>query len=430
MLKKSLTEEFNVNIQSENTIINDYNIFKDKDSLDELRRHILERLGDITGTMGEINKDIIIKTINSETEMSNLNNLERSHLYNIIENEIFGYGPLTELLKDQNISEIMVNAPDEIYISINGQIMPDKSISFINNDHIMRTIKKMIKTTNINLNDNKSITVHLEDGSILNAIFPPISSKGPILTIKKHNKALSTIDDLLKIGSLTPYMARFLNAAVLAKLNIIICGSTSSGKTSLLNALGNLIDPNARVITVENVSELKIKKNNIIHLNPINNEDLITDSLKMFPDTLIIGEIDKTNTMQTMNIMLDNNNINVLTTILSSDVIETINKFETIGYVESNLSSKSMRDKLYNAIDLIINIKELSDHKRKITSICEFNKNKDNEIVLKEIFAYKVKEVLPNGDVTGEYSLFKYMPRSYQKIKQANINSIDDIFNN
>lgn len=430
MLKKSLTEEFNVNIQSENTIMNDYNIFKDKDSLDELRRHILERLGDITGSMGEINKDIIIKTINSETEMSNLTNLERSHLYNIIENEIFGYGPLTELLKDQNISEIMVNAPDEIYISINGQIMPDKSISFINDDHIMRTIKKMIKSTNINLNENKSITVHLEDGSILNAIFPPISSKGPILTIKKHNKALSNIDDLLKIGSLTPYMARFLNAAVLANLNILICGSSSSGKTSLLNALGNLISPNSRVITIENVNELKIKKNNIIHLNPINNEDLITDSLKMLPDTLIIGEIDKTNAMQSLNIMLDNNNINVLTTILSTDAIETINKLETIGYEENNISSKLMLDKLYNAIDLIINIKELSDHKRKITSICEFNKNKDNEIVLKEIFAYKIKEVLPNGDVTGEYSLFKYMPRSYQKIKQANINTVDDIFNN
>jgi pilus assembly protein CpaF len=430
MLKKSLTEEFNVNIQSENTIMNDYNIFKDKDSLDELRRHILERLGDITGSMGEINKDIIIKTINSETEMSNLTNLERSHLYNIIENEIFGYGPLTELLKDQNISEIMVNAPDEIYISINGQIMPDKSISFINDDHIMRTIKKMIKSTNINLNENKSITVHLEDGSILNAIFPPISSKGPILTIKKHNKALSNIDDLLKIGSLTPYMARFLNAAVLANLNILICGSSSSGKTSLLNALGNLISPNSRVITIENVNELKIKKNNIIHLNPINNEDLITDSLKMLPDTLIIGEIDKTNAMQSLNIMLDNNNINVLTTILSTDAIETINKLETIGYEENNISSKNMRDKLYNAIDLIINIKELSDHKRKITSICEFNKNKDNEIVLKEIFAYKIKEVLPSGDVTGEYSLFKYMPRSYQKIKQANINTVDDIFNN
>lgn len=430
MLKKSLTEEFNVNIQSENTIMNDYNIFKDKDSLDELRRHILERLGDITGSMGEINKDIIIKTINSETEMSNLTNLERSHLYNIIENEIFGYGPLTELLKDQNISEIMVNAPDEIYISINGQIMPDKSISFINDDHIMRTIKKMIKSTNINLNENKSITVHLEDGSILNAIFPPISSKGPILTIKKHNKALSNIDDLLKIGSLTPYMARFLNAAVLANLNILICGSSSSGKTSLLNALGNLISPNSRVITIENVNELKIKKNNIIHLNPINNEDLITDSLKMLPDTLIIGEIDKTNAMQSLNIMLDNNNINVLTTILSTDAIETINKLETIGYEENNISSKLMLDKLYNAIDLIINIKELSDHKRKITSICEFNKNKDNEIVLKEIFAYKIKEVLPSGDVTGEYSLFKYMPRSYQKIKQANINTVDDIFNN
>ena len=427
MLKKSLTDEFNVQIKTDKTLLNDYNIFKDKDSLEELRKHILERLGDITGASGIINKDIIINTINSETEMSNLTNIERSHLYNIIENEIFGYGPLTELLNDNNITKIMVNSPNDIYISINDNIMSDKSISFINNDHIIRTIKKMLKNSNLNLQDQKSITVKLDDGSILNAMFPPLS-KGPILTIKKHNKVVTNIDDLVSIGTLTPYMARFLQAGILANLNILICGSSSSGKTSLLNALGNLINDEKRIITVENVSELVINKQNVIHLNPINNEDLISDSLKMLPDTMIVGEINQDNAIESLNVMLDNNNINVLTTILSPSPVEAINKMETIGFETQSLSSEIMRDKLFNAIDLIVNIKEMPDKKHKITSICEFNKNQNNEIILKEIFAYKLKGILLNGEVNGEYSLFNYIPRAYQKIKQANIDLVDDIF--
>jgi pilus assembly protein CpaF len=425
MLKKSLTDEFNIKLTEENSYKSDYDIFQDKNELDTLRRHILEKLGDLTYVNGDINRDTIITVINKETEGRNLTNLERSHLFNIIDNEINGYGPLSELLKDENINEIMVNGPDEIFIDINGEMVKDLSVSFINNEHIIRTIKKLLRGTNIQLDGKDNISAKLYDGSTLNVILPPLSLRGPILTIKKFNDNISKMDDLLKIGSLTPYMARFLDAAVQAKLNILICGSNSSGKTSLLNSLGNLIEPKERIITCESINELKINKPNLIKLDVSDNLSCI---LKMDPDTVIIGELNHQLIGDCLNIMLSNNNINVLTTILSNDAIDAVNKME--NYFYNTNDTMNFREKLYNAIDIIVTIKEMKNHKHRITSIAEFNKNKNDEIIIKEIFAYKESDNLNNKNDPGEYSLYKYLPRSYEKIKKANINLADTIFEN
>jgi pilus assembly protein CpaF len=275
------------------------------------------------------------------------------------------------------------------------------------------------------LDGKDNISAKLYDGSTLNVILPPLSLRGPILTIKKFNDNISKMDDLLKIGSLTPYMARFLDAAVQAKLNILICGSNSSGKTSLLNSLGNLIEPKERIITCESINELKINKPNLIKLDVSDNLSCI---LKMDPDTVIIGELNHQLIGDCLNIMLSNNNINVLTTILSNDAIDAVNKME--NYFYNTNDTMNFREKLYNAIDIIVTIKEMKNHKHRITSIAEFNKNKNDEIIIKEIFAYKESDNLNNKNDPGEYSLYKYLPRSYEKIKKANINLADTIFEN
>lgn len=415
-MKNSLMDEFNIQIK--NTLHqSDYNVFKDKEELDELRRKILEKLGDLTYVGGELTKDIIINCMNEELLSYNLNNLERSNLYNIIENEIYGYGPLTELLNDNNINEIMVNGPDEVFISIDGNIIKDNSVSFINDNHIIRIIKKMIKNTSINIENKKVFTTKLEDGSILNVILPPVSNKGPVLTIKKYDSFITDIDELLNMGLLTPYMARFLASSAQAGLNILICGSSSSGKTSILNALANFIQDDKRIITMETVSELDIDKENLIKLTQDDNENLLDVAIKMHPNTIVIGELKDDLINPTIDIMLDNST-NVLTTFRAKNAIEAVKKIENIGILKYNLSSSKVRNDLYNALDLIIVVEKMEDKKHRIVSICEFNINESKNVVLKEIFAYK----------NDEFILYKYKPRAYTKIKKKGINDLDDIF--
>src|SRR5574344_1813518 len=417
MLRKSLISEFNCKLNNTNNNYSDYEIFKDKNELDELRKKILEKLGDLTYLNGDITKPIILDVINELTVGYNLTNLERSHLYNIIDNEIYGYGPLTELLNDPNVNEIMVNSPNEIYISLNGKFIKDESVSFINDDHIIRTIKKLLKGTNIDYDNESIINAKVNDDATISIVKPPISSKGVVLTIKKINKSLISMDELLRIGSLTPYMARFLEAGVLAKLNILVVGSQASGKTSLINALGNLTLNDTRIVTIENILEFNVNKNNIIHLNTDSSIDILSEAIKMHPETLIIGEIKNDMIYPVIDIM-KNNNLNVLTSIKANDAIDAIKKIENYGIINDDLTSDVIRDNLYRAIDLMVTIKEMPDYKHKIVSICEFNKNKNDQIVLKEIFSFN----------DGEYALNKYIPDAYKKIKSRGINLVDDIF--
>ena len=425
MLKTSLLNEFNLKLDSNEINYKDYDIFKNKEKLDTLRSNILEKLGDLTYLDSNISKDIILSVINEETKLSNLSNLERSHLYNIIDSEINGYGPITELLSDENISEIMVNGVNDIYISINGEIIKDEGVSFINNDHIIRTIKKMLKNTNINLEKERIVTTKLHSGDIITIIMPPLSLTGPVFTIKKQNKAINNMDELLKIGTLTPFMARFLNAAVVNGLNILICGASSSGKTSLLNSLGNLEDSGKRIICIEKVQELDINKENVIKLNIDNEDKIFNQVLKMHPNTIILGNLESNMISDILDIM-NNKSTNVLTSIVANGPLQAINKLEE-ACLNNEMNSRQIRNKLYSVIDLIVTIEEMKDYRHKITSIAEFNKNKNDDIVLKEIFSYKEKEII-NGEISGEFSLSKYIPRSYLKIKNNNYNDIDDIF--
>ena len=242
MAKKKFTEEFGLKIEQEVEELTDYETFPNKILLDELRNKIIQNLIDNDigkfKNMNEFIKHEIKRTI----EGYDLTNVEISYLHNLIDNEINGYGPITELLDDKNITEIMVNGTNEIYVELDGKVIQDNSVSFINNDHILRTIQRIIQPLGRTIDiSNPMVDARLEDGSRLNAIIPPLSLKGPVLTIRKFKEELANIDDFLRTGTLTPYMARFLEASVKAKLNIIICGGTGSSKTTLLNVLSSFI---------------------------------------------------------------------------------------------------------------------------------------------------------------------------------------------
>ena len=302
-MKKTLTEELDIENYNKNIkFIPDYDVFKDKELLDKLRKLIIQKLLDNPIFDSDNAKEIIKYQINTVLEDYDLSSLEQSHIYNLIENEINGYGPITELLDDKNVTEIMVNGPDDIYVETEGKLVKDDTISFINNEHILRTIERMVQKVGRTIDaSNPMVDARLSDGSRINAIIPPLSVNGPVLTIRKFKHDMDDIDDMIANGTLTPYMARFLEACVKAKLNIVICGGTGSGKTTLLNVLSSFIDKGERIITIEDIAELSLMQPHVISLETrednykndcsVSIRDLVRNALRMRPDRIIVGEV-------------------------------------------------------------------------------------------------------------------------------------------
>ncbi len=441
MAKTSLVEAFNIERkQTKVDNITDYEIFPDKKLLDDLRVKIVENLIDQEVPQDKLLQEFINDEIDRSIEGYDLTNLERSHLYNLIDNEINGYGPLTELLEDKNITEIMVNSPKEIYIEIDGQLIRDESVSFINDEHIIRTIERMIGPMGRTIDaTNPMVDSRLKDGSRINAVIPPLSTKGPVITIRKFKSEMTSADDMIRIGSMTPYMATFLEAAVKGKCNIIVCGGTGSGKTTLLNILSSFIPNNERIITIEDAAELKLEKEHVISLETrvtnydnegeITIQDLVINALRMRPDRIIVGEVrgkEAFDMLQAMNTGHEGS----ITTLHANGPKDALNRLETMVLMSGlDIPIKAIREYIVSAIDLVVNIERMSDGKRKITSISELESFQDGEIHLKEIFAFHQKGVTDNGEVDGTYTLYDdKVPKVYRKIAARGITEINEMF--
>lgn len=440
MNKKTLIEEFE--LQNTNTPISfipDYDVFKDKKLLDELRNRIISNLLDHPILEEEDSKELIDYQIDNALEGFDLSTLERGHIYNLIENEIYGYGPITELLKDKNVTEIMVNGPDDIYVEMNGKIEKDETVSFINHNHILRTIERMIQPLGKTLDaSSPMVDARLKDGSRLNAIIPPLSIKGPILTIRKFSKELDTIEDMIRNGTMTPYMARFLEACVKAKLNIVVCGGTGSGKTTLLNVLSSFIENNERIITIEDAAELSLKQTHVISLETresnyhngkeVTIRDLVRNSLRMRPDRIIVGEVrgeEALDMLQAMNTGHEGS----ITTLHANGPLDAMHRIETMVLMSGiQIPIRAIREYIQSAIDVVVEIERLSDGRRKVTNISEVVGFNEDDIFLQNIFAFREDGISANDDVNGEFVLYNYLPKIYQKIVRKGITSVDDIF--
>lgn len=436
--KKKLTEAFGVKPNKGEKIANvkDYDVFQDKSLLDSLRNKIIQNLVDNSVPEGVMLEQYINDEIDATLAGYDLGYLERKYIFNLIQNEINGYGPLTDLLDNNSVTEIMVNGPSDIYVEIDGKLVKDESVSFINEKHIIRTIQRIVQPLGRTIDAaNPMVDARLRDGSRLNAIIPPLSLKGPVLTIRKFAKNLEGIEDLLRMGSLTAKMAAFLDAAVKAKLNIIISGGTGTGKTTLLNMLSGFIEDHERIITIEDAAELRLKQSHVISLETrsVNYEgegevtirDLVKNSLRMRPDRIIVGEVrgkEAFDMMQAMNTGHEGS----ITTLHANSPVDAINRLETMLLMnDMDLPIPAIRGYIENAIDLVVQIDRLSDGKRKITSISEIAGLKNNEIIIKEIFAYKQQGLSEDGSVKGEFVVYNYIPKVYDKIKRKGIRLVD-----
>lgn len=434
-----LLKEFNVQIKENNREVNDYNLFEDKNMLDSFRVKILERLSDKGFVNKDVPKQVINDLIDEVTYGIDLSIGERSSLFNLIDGEVNGFGPITYLMNDDNITEIMVNSPSEIYIEVDGILRRENSVSFVNNEHIIRTIDRLIEQAGKSVDVNKPmVDARLEDGSRINAVIPPLS-KCPIITIRKFRKNIVDMENLIGNGSLTPYMARFLEACVKAKLNILVSGGASAGKTTLLNILGNYIDNEERIITIEDVRELNLPQEHVISLETkvsnydgvgeITVRDLVRNSLRMRPDRIIIGEVrgsEAFDMLQAMNTGHDGS----LTSLHANGCKDALNRLETMVLMDGiDIPVNAIREYINDAIDIVVHITRLKDGRRKITDISEIVAVKNNEIVLKNIFKFKNDGIADNGTIRGEFILQEYVPEVLQKIKNTGNNELDEMFN-
>lgn len=439
----SLTEAFNIDVNKK-TIqtkdVKDYDVFPDKSLLDNLRSKIIQNLID-----NNIPDDTLLEQyINDEIDMSlvgyDLGTIERNHIFNLIQNEVTGYGPITALLEDDSITEIMVNGPEDIYVEIDGKIVKDESVSFINDKHIVRTIQRMVQPLGRTIDAaNPMVDARLRDGSRLNAVIPPLSLRGPVVTIRKFAKNLESAEDLLRRGTLTNDMALFLDACVKAKLNILISGGTGTGKTTLLNILSSFINDEERIITIEDAAELKLEQKHVISLETrltnyegegeVTIRDLVRNSLRMRPDRIIVGEVrgkEAFDMLQAMNTGHEGS----LTTLHANSPVDALNRLETMMLMnEMEIPVSAIRGYIDNAIDIVVQVERLMDGRRKVTSICEIKDMKNGSIDLHEIFYFKQNGIASDNSVIGEFGMSKVVPKVYDKIKRKGITFVDDMFN-
>ena len=460
----SLKEVFKYDDTENNNNVVDYDVFSNKDLLDSLRTKIVENIIDLNLK----NEDNITSFISREIDKAvvgiELTSMERNYLYNLniltnhkgdkkydswnksyemyekkIENEINGYGPLTELLKDENITEIMVNSPSEIYIELDGNLIKDESVSFINDEHIIRTIQKLIEPMGRTIDSSSPmVDSRLKDGSRINAVIPPLATKGPVITIRKFKASISSADELIRLGTITPDMATFLEACVKSKLNILVCGGTGSGKTTLLNILSSFIPEKERIITIEDAAELRLSQPHVITLETrttnyeksgeVTIRDLVRNSLRMRPDRIIVGEVrgkEAFDMLQAMNTGHEGS----LTTLHANGNLDALHRLETMVLMANiDLPVRAVREYIYNAINIVVNIERLSDGKRKVSGISEIVGFNGDEIELNNIFTFNQEGITDIGEVNGSFKVSKKVPNCIKRLESYGFKDIRKIF--
>jgi len=362
---------------------------------------------------------------------------ERARLFEQISAEILGFGPLQPLLEDETITEIMVNGAKNIYIERKGKVhrVP---VTFENNDHVMRIIDRIVAPLGRRIDESSPyVDARLPDGSRVNAVIPPISLVGPVLTIRKFSRNPITIEQLIQFGSVSPEGIQFLKACVESRLNIVISGGTGSGKTTLLNILSSFIPSDERIITIENAAELQLRQEHVVTLEsrPPNIENrgeitirqLVINALRMRPERIIVGEIrDEAalDMLQAMNTGHDGS----MTTLHSNGPRDSLARLETMTLMAGmELPSKAIREQISSAIDVICHQERMRDGTRKITSITEVSGMEGEVITMTDIFVFEQSGV-ENGQIMGRLRPTGLRPKFMDKIEATGINLPPSIF--
>jgi pilus assembly protein CpaF len=391
----------------------------------------ITQIGTVRGTI----RDLFEQVLTEENIV--LSRQEKHRLFEQIAAEILGFGPLQTLLEDDEITEIMVNGPKNIYIEKKGKLKR-VPMSFESDEHVMRIIERIVAPLGRRIDESSPyVDARLPDGSRVNSVIPPISLVGPTLTIRKFSKNPITIEQLVKFGSITPEALQFLKACVEARLNVVISGGTGSGKTTLLNILSQFIPSDDRIVTMENAAELQLRQEHVVTLEsrPPNIEgtgeitirQLVVNSLRMRPDRIIVGEIrdeEALDMLQAMNTGHDGS----MTTAHSNSPRDTIARIETMALMAGmDLPIRAIREQIASAVDVICHQERLRDGTRKVVNVTEIAGMEGDVITMTDIFAFEQRGV-EDGMVIGELRPTGLRPKSIGQIEAAGIHLPPSIF--
>ena len=352
--------------------------------------------------------------------------------------DLIGYGPIELLLPDTEVSEIMVNGAKHVFVERNGEVL-ETDVQFEDDAHLLRIIDRIVSPLGRRVDsDNPTADARLPDGSRVNVVIPPVAVDGPHVTIRKFLQTKMTMDDLVSMDALTPYMAKFLEACVVTRLNILVTGNTSSGKTTVLNALSGFIPDKERIVTIEDAVELKLKQRHVVRLETrlpnvdgsgaVGVRELVRNALRMRPDRIVVGEVRGGEAMDMLQAM-NTGHTGSLTTLHANSPRDGTSRLETMSMMAGlEMPLLAIRKQIAAAINLIVHLSRLSDGSRKMTHITELSGMEGDVITLTDIFKFEQTGVTPEGKIIGQLHPTNMRPLFTPRLEAAGFKLGGEIF--
>jgi pilus assembly protein CpaF len=371
-------------------------------------------------------------------ERAPLSIASRQRVIRRIEDEVLGLGPLEPLLADKTISDILVNGPRQVYVERRGKLeLTD--ITFTNDAHLLNIIDRIVSAVGRRIDESSPmVDARLKDGSRVNAIIPPLALDGAVLSIRRFAVELLTIDDLIKLGSLTQAIAQVMSAIVKARLNVVVSGGTGAGKTTLLNLMSGFIPECDRIVTIEDSAELQLQQPHVVRLETrppniegrgaITQRDLVRNSLRMRPDRIVLGEVrggEALDMLQAMNTGHDGS----LTTVHANTPRDALGRIENmVSMTGINFPTKALRSQIASAIDIVIQVERMEDGRRRVVSLQEINGMEGDIITSTELFTFERRGIDAGGNVLGELRATGIVPAFVKEVHARGIELPIELF--